>query len=142
MLMNEMGEQDVDGDTVSNQIPDLPIEKSPTDASRTRRDELGQALQTLLDQKPDLIFIETTGVANPEQILEDLQDPSLADRISIQHKIALADCRNFSSTTASLHPVVSWCPAGQISFADMIILNKAGDCDDKQINKVMTSIRK
>ena len=33
VLMNEMGEQDVDGDTVSNQIPDLPIEKRSTDAS-------------------------------------------------------------------------------------------------------------
>lgn len=145
VLMNEMGEQDVDGDTVSGQIPDLPIEKLLDGCiCCTRRDELGQALQTLLDQKPDLIFIETTGVANPEQILEDLQDPSLADRISIQRKIALADCSKFleyNSFFASSRELVRTL-RGQISFADMIILNKAGDCDDKQINKVMTSIRK
>lgn len=145
VLMNEMGEQDVDGDTVSGEIPDLPIEKLLDGCiCCTRRDELGQALQTLFDQKPDLIFIETTGVANPEQILEDLQDPSLADRISIQRKIALADCGKFleyNSFFASSRELVRTL-RGQISFADMIILNKAGDCDDKQINKVMTSIRK
>lgn len=145
VLMNEIGEQDVDGDTVSGEIPDLPIEKLLDGCiCCTRREELGQALQTLLDQKPDLIFIETTGVANPEQILEDLQDPSLADRISIQRKIALADCRKFleyNSFFASSRELVRTL-RGQISFADMIILNKAGDCDDKQINKVTTSIRK
>lgn len=145
VLMNEMGEQDVDGDTVSGQIPDLPIEKLLDGCiCCTRRDELGQALQTLLDQKPDLIFIETTGVANPEQILEDLQDPSLADRISIQRKIALADCGKFleyNSFFASSRGLVRTL-RGQISFADMIILNKAGGCDVKQINKVMSSIRK
>lgn len=145
VLMNEMGEQDVDGDTVSGKIPNLPIEKLLDGCiCCTRRDELGQALQTLLDQKPDLVFIETTGVANPEQILEDLQDPSLADRISIQRKIALADCGKFleyNSYFASSRELVRTL-RGQISFADMIILNKAGDCDDKQINKVMTSIRK
>lgn len=145
VLMNEMGEQDVDGDTVSGEMPDLPIEKLLDGCiCCTRRDELGQALQTLLDQKPDLVFIETTGVANPEQILEDLQDPSLADRISIQRKIALADCGKFleyNSFFASSRELVRTL-RGQISFADMIILNKAGDCDDRQINKVMTSIRK
>ncbi|MFG1731689.1 hypothetical protein PAEVO_24900 [Paenibacillus sp. GM2FR] len=145
VLMNEMGEQDVDGDTVSGEMPDLPIEKLLDGCiCCTRRDELGQALQTLFNQKPDLIFIETTGVANPEQILEDLQDPSLSNQISIQRKIALADCSKFleyNSFFASSRELVRTL-RGQISFADMIILNKAGDCDDKQINKVITSIRK
>lgn len=145
VLMNEMGDQDVDGAIISGEMPDLPMEKLLDGCiCCTKRSELGQALQSLLDQKPDLVFIETTGVANPEQILEDLQDPSLADRISIQRKIALADCSKFleyNSFFASSRELVRTL-RGQISFADMIILNKAGDCEEKHLNKVITSIRK
>lgn len=145
VLMNEMGEQDVDGDILSGEMPDLPIEKLLDGCiCCTKRDELGQALKSLLDRKPDLVFIETTGVANPEQILEDLQDPSLADRISIRGKIALADCSKFleyNSFFASSRELVRTL-RGQISFADRIILNKAGECEEKQIHKVITSIRK
>ncbi|AYB43768.1 CobW family GTP-binding protein [Paenibacillus lautus] len=145
VLMNEMGEQDVDGDILSGEMPDLPIEKLLDGCiCCTKRDELGQALKSLLDRKPDLVFIETTGVANPEQILEDLQDPSLVDRITIRGKIALADCSKFleyNSFFASSRELVRTL-RGQISFADWIILNKAGECEEKQINKVITSIRK
>lgn len=145
VLMNEMGDQDVDGAIISGEMPDLPIEKLLDGCiCCTKRSELGQALNTLLDQKPDLIFIETTGVANPEQILEDLQDPSLVDRISIQRKIALADGRKFleyNSFFASSRELVRTL-RGQISFADIIILNKAGECEEKHLNKVITSIRK
>lgn len=74
VLMNEMGEYNVDSAIISEEMPDVTVEGLLEGCiCCSKRNELAGALHTLLSQEPDLIFMETTGVANPEQVLEELR---------------------------------------------------------------------
>ncbi|CAM3531332.1 MULTISPECIES: CobW family GTP-binding protein [Paenibacillus] len=144
VIMNEMGEMDVDGAVISGDMPDVPVEKLLDGCiCCTKRGELELAMDVQLKRRPDLILIETTGVANPQLILEDLAEPSLAERISIARKVAVVDAGKmleYNSFFASDRSLVRTL-RGQIAFADTILLNKAGDCDAKMLRKVTAAVR-
>ena len=144
VIMNEMGEMDVDGAVISGDMPDVPVEKLLDGCiCCTKRGELELAMDAQLKRCPDLILIETTGVANPQLILEDLAEPALAERISIARKVAVVDAGKmleYNSFFASDRSLVRTL-RGQIAFADTILLNKAGDCDAKMLSKVTAAVR-
>ncbi|ANY75781.1 cobalamin biosynthesis protein P47K [Paenibacillus ihbetae] len=144
VIMNEMGEMDVDGAVISGDMPDVPVEKLLDGCiCCTKRGELELAMDNQLKRSPDLILIETTGVANPQLILEDLAKPALAERISIARKVAVVDAGKmleYNSFFASDRTLVRTL-RGQIAFADTILLNKAGDCDAKMLRKVTAAVQ-
>lgn len=144
VIMNEMGEMDVDGAVISGDMPDVPVEKLLDGCiCCTKRGELELAMDVQLKRCPDLILIETTGVANPQLILENLAEPALAERISIARKVAIVDAGKmleYNSFFASDRSLVRTL-RGQIAFADTILLNKAGDCDAKMLSKVTAAVR-
>src|SRR5688572_21209963 len=77
VIMNELGSMDVDGH-ILNGHSDTAIEKLLDGCvCCSRRSELAGSIQTLTKQNPDVIFIELTGVANPEEIADALTEPQV-----------------------------------------------------------------
>lgn len=79
-----------------------------------------QNLRILIeDYKPDIIFLEASGLADPISIVELLQTEELKDKVALDKSICLIDAPNFfkglSSLVRSKH---------QIMVADKIIINK------------------
>ncbi|MBE0338292.1 CobW family GTP-binding protein [Paenibacillus sp. 23TSA30-6] len=145
VLMNEMGEHDVDGAIISEEMPDVSVEGLLEGCiCCSKRNELAGALHTLLSQEPDLIFMETTGVANPEQVLEELRSPLLADRLYLVHSISVVDAELFheynSRFTADKELVRTL--HGQLRTADFIVVNKTDVASSHKVTKVVKSIRK
>ncbi|AET60635.1 GTPase (G3E family) protein [Paenibacillus terrae HPL-003] len=145
VLMNEMGEYDVDGAIISEEMPDVSVEGLLEGCiCCSKRNELAGALHTLLSQEPDLIFMETTGVANPEQVLEELRSPLLADRLYLVHSISVVDAELFheynSRFTADKELVRTL--HGQLRTADFIVVNKTDAASSREVTKVVKSIRK
>ncbi|WP_431089124.1 CobW family GTP-binding protein [Paenibacillus sp. 8b26] len=145
VLMNEMGEYDVDGAIISEEMPDVSVEGLLEGCiCCSKRNELAGALHTLLSQEPDLIFMETTGVANPEQVLEELRSPLLADRLYLVHSISVVDAELFheynSRFTADKELVRTL--HGQLRTADFIVVNKTDAASSHKVTKVVKSIRK
>nr|WP_025685523.1 CobW family GTP-binding protein [Paenibacillus maysiensis] len=145
VLMNEMGEYDVDGSIISKEMPDVSVEGLLEGCiCCSKRNELAGALHTLLSQEPDLIFMETTGVANPEQVLEELRSPLLADRLYLVHSISVVDAELFheynSRFTADKELVRTL--HGQLCTADFIVVNKTDVASSREVTKVVKSIRK
>jgi G3E family GTPase len=145
VLMNEMGEYDVDGAIISEEMPDVSVEGLLEGCiCCSKRNELAGALHTLLSQEPDLIFMETTGVANPEQVLEELRSPLLADRLYLVHSISVVDAELFheynSRFTADKELVQTL--HGQLRTADFIVVNKTDAASSREVTKVVKSIRK
>ncbi len=145
VLMNEMGEYDVDGAIISEEMPDVSVEGLLEGCiCCSKRSELAGALHTLLSQEPDLIFMETTGVANPEQVLEELRSPLLADRLYLAHSISVVDAELFheynSRFTADKELVRTL--HGQLRTADFIVVNKTDAASAREVTKVVKSIRK
>jgi len=145
VLMNEMGEYDVDSAIISEEMPDVTVKGLLEGCiCCSKRNELAGALHTLLSQKPDLIFMETTGVANPEQVLEELRSPLLADRLYLVHSISVVDAELFheynSRFTADKELVRTL--HGQLRTADFIVVNKTDAASSREVTKVVKSIRK
>lgn len=145
VLMNEMGEYDVDAAIISEEMPDVPVEGLLEGCiCCSKRSELAGALHTLLSQEPDVIFMETTGVANPEQVLEELHSPLLANRLYLVHSISVVDAELFheynSRFTADKQLVRTL--HGQLRAADFIVVNKTDAASRREVAKVIKSIRK
>ncbi|MEM1372477.1 MAG: GTP-binding protein, partial [Pseudomonadota bacterium] len=98
VLVNEFGTVGVDGDILKScAIPDCPaeniVELSNGCICCTVADDFIPTIETLLemDEKPDHILIETSGLALPKPLLKAFDWPAIRSRITVDGVIALAD---------------------------------------------------
>lgn len=84
---------------------------------------LGTFIQTLdkllKEYHPEMVFLEASGLSDPVNILELLQDVKIKDHIALQHIFAVVDALHFNKGLKMLSRVKH-----QIMIADTLILNK------------------
>ncbi|MBR9999644.1 MAG: GTP-binding protein [Cyclobacteriaceae bacterium] len=79
-----------------------------------------RSLATFIDEKkPDLVFIEASGLSDPASIIEVMQNPLLQDLIYLRETWCIIDARYFLSLESMLNRIHH-----QILIADRIIINK------------------
>ncbi|WP_238655938.1 CobW family GTP-binding protein [Paenibacillus piscarius] len=127
VVMNELGKKDVDG-YILQENTGTRVEKLLDGCiCCSRKEELPRSLTALMARQPDLICIELTGVADPDEIAATLQSPPLADRLVLHHTITVLDAENvmeYSSRFSSDKQLVRTLRK-QITAADLIIVNKS-----------------
>lgn len=73
VLMNELGDVNLDGMMVDEEVP--MTEMLGGCICCTIRGDLGMELKQLIqDHKPDVVFVESTGAANPMEMLDGITD--------------------------------------------------------------------
>jgi G3E family GTPase len=125
--MNELGSNDVDGDIISSRLSKLNIEKLLDGCiCCSKKSEVTLSTEKLLERKPDIIFIELTGVANPEEIADSLTEPQLLSNVYLKQILTVLDSENvldynsiFETDKQLVHTL-----RRQIEVADLLILNK------------------
>lgn len=145
VLMNELGKLDMDGYMLQSEIPGLSLEKLLDGCiCCDKKDEVASSLHGLLLREPDVVFIELTGVANPEEIVDVLSEPSLTQRFQLHKIITVLDAEHaleynsiFASDRSLVHTLRK-----QIEVADLILVNKYDLITDKQRTKLETMVRK
>ena len=84
----------------------------------------------------DLVWIETSGLADPEEVLDHLCAPELQDRTLIRRLVLVVDGSDFPC---------SWrgraVQEEQVRYADLIVLNKTDRLKDAARQKVEASLR-
>jgi len=100
-------------------------------------EEMVDQVRTLAENPDfDLVWIETSGVADPEEVLDHLSCPSLQGLASIRRMILVIDASDFPC---------SWrgraVQEEQIRYADLILLNKTDRIDEKARERVETRLR-
>ncbi len=79
-----------------------------------------ERLDRFLDEvKPDIIFLEATGLADPVSLGEILQSPQVSNRIYLAGSWCVADARNFYPMVDQVSRI-----RHQVRIADLIWLNK------------------
>lgn len=145
ILMNELGRLDLDGVLLQNEHPGLPIEKLLDGCvCCDRKSELSASLIRLLDKKPDVVFIELTGVANPEEIADCLAEPVLLERYRLQSVITVLDAEftlEYNSFFSSDRRLIETLRR-QMEVADRIIVNKIDLATPSQLDKITKLVRK
>jgi G3E family GTPase len=120
ILMNEFGEIGIDGTLVEGEDIDMmEISRGSIFCVCVKTDFIKGLYELVTKVKPDVLIIESTGVANPSDLKRDLQLPIFGKRFHFQEQFCTIDVGHFLDayqTYASLEK--------QIASSSVFIINK------------------
>lgn len=124
VLMNEVGDVNLDGMAVDAQVP--MAELLGGCICCTIKADVGLELVQLMKQyRPDVVFIESTGVAQPLEILDAVSEASLYARAELLGVIAVVDARHLLDRVRIGTGKTFKLMRDQIRVASLLLLNKA-----------------
>ncbi|MFP3392249.1 CobW family GTP-binding protein [Brevibacillus sp. SIMBA_040] len=143
VLMNEMGEEDIDGEQL--QGFGFPVKKLLDGCiCCSIQGELTEGLKEILQSlAPDRILIETTGVADPIDVVDALTHPELYDRLQLCGIVSVVDASRFlelNSRFASTSTLVKTI-RNQVKYADLLLLNKIDLTTPEVLQKVEQKLK-
>jgi len=129
LLVNEFGEIGVDGTLVEgDDIDMMEISKGSIFCVCVKTDFIKGLYELNTTVQPDVLLIESTGVANPSDLKKDLKLPIFNDRFDFREQFCLVDAVHFADAYkvyASLEK--------QIASSSVFIINKTDQASPQQI---------
>ncbi|WP_404790915.1 CobW family GTP-binding protein [Altericista sp. CCNU0014] len=137
VLVNEFGDINIDSQLLVSIDEDM-VELSNGCICCTINDNLLEAVYNILERqdKIDYMVIETTGVADPLPIVLTFLGTELRDLTRIDSILTLVDSETFTPEHFG-----SEAAEKQITFADIIVLNKTDLVSEARVNELETQIR-
>ena len=137
VIINDFGAVNVDAALLARRQLELRSITGGCVCCQSFEDLVAQ-VSTLADNPDfDLVWIETSGLADPEEVLDHLSTPELQDRTLIRRMVLVVDGSDFPC---------SWrgraVQEEQVRYADLIVLNKTDRIDDAARQRVEISLRK
>jgi cobalamin biosynthesis protein CobW len=133
VIVNEIGEVGVDGKVLEGVNVERMIELDSGCVCCTIGRHFGLALQELVETvEPELIVVETTGVADPSNIAFEAKQAGFP----LDATIAVVDALDFER-----HQEASDVAREQIAVADFVVLNKTDLVDADRVASVEAAIR-
>ena len=132
ILMNEFGELDVDGTLVQDDDIDLlEISKGSIFCVCVKTDFIKGLQRIAKDIQPDVLLIESTGVANPTDLKRDLNLPFFNNRFNLAEQFCVIDAVHFEEEYEVFSSVEK-----QIASSTVFIINKVDVATAEQIRHV------
>ena len=120
VVVNEFGAVGIDGEILQGKSIDT-IELASGCICCTLRGSLLSAIEELANEKgAKRIVVEATGVADPDDMLDDLEDPSVRGKFEVAPIVTVVDSANFEKIRSMLGEFYE----SQVINADIVILNK------------------
>ena len=133
VIMNELGDIGIDGKVLQGLNIEQMIELGSGCVCCTVNREFGLALQEIVETvAPEIIIVETTGVADPPNIVFETKQAGL----SVDATIAVVDALNLDR-----HLAASVAARDQIASADFIVLNKSDLVDEAALDRAEGLLR-
>jgi G3E family GTPase len=124
VIMNEIGDVNLDSLLIETEVTTAELLSGCICC--TIRGDLGTTIHNLyLENRPDVIFIECTGVANPMEIIEGVTDASLLLEVSLQSIITVVDAPHLLELSREKQGKTYRLMQDQIRCANWLILNKS-----------------
>ncbi len=136
LIVNEFGEVGVDGDILRGGAIDT-IELSSGCLCCTLKGSLLNAIEELAGRGADHIVVEATGVASPEELLENFQGEPLMEKAECGPITTVIDAAKFLKIKDMLGDFYG----SQIAYCDLIVLNKVDLADADLLEKVRDEVR-
>ncbi|MCL6557650.1 MAG: GTP-binding protein [Firmicutes bacterium] len=137
VLMNEFGEIGVDGTLVSSEDLDiLEISKGSIFCACVKTDFIKGLYEIVHKIKPDVLLIESTGVANPADLQKDLSLPIFNDSFRLKEQFCIIDAAHFLDEFGVFASVER-----QISSSSRFIINKIDLASKEQIEEIKSLVR-
>lgn len=142
VIMNEMGEEDIDGELVKEF--GFPVKKLLNGCiCCSIRGELTDCLKEIIRTiKPAHIIIETTGVADPIDVVDAMTHPDILGSIDLKGIISVVDSSRYLSLTSRFESTGALVKTirNQVTYADLILLNKVDLVSAGELQKVKRKI--
>jgi G3E family GTPase len=136
VIVNEVGEIGIDGTLLAGQDVDI-LELTSGCICCTIKTEFFKAVQEIHQTyNPSYLVVETTGVAQPGDMLDVLFEPPLSEFSRLKKIITVVDADFFEA-----REVLGTFYDNQIKCADTLILNKIDQVDDHQIGQIDAVLR-
>ena len=143
VLMNEFGSESVD--TLLLQGTAVPVvDMLEGCVCCTLKGTLPATLRGIVDgYAPDLLFLETTGVASPKELLKELNAPELADRIAIAGMFTSISAKRFPMdlTEEANFSINERTMLEQARFADVLLVSKTDLVSEEKRENLLALLR-
>jgi G3E family GTPase len=137
LLVNEFGEVGVDGTLVEgDDIDMMEISKGSIFCVCVKTDFIKGLYELNTKVKPDVLLIESTGVANPSDLKKDLKLPIFNDRFDFKEQFCIIDGVHFLDAYGAFASVEK-----QIASSSVFIINKVDVASPEVIDQVKEVIR-
>jgi G3E family GTPase len=137
LLVNEFGEVGVDGTLVEgDDIDMLEISKGSIFCVCVKTDFIKGLYELNTKVRPDVLLIESTGVANPSDLKKDLKLPIFNDRFDFKEQFCIIDAAHFLDAYDAYASIEK-----QIASSSVFIINKVDAASSQQIEQVKEVIR-
>ena len=137
LLVNEFGEIGVDGMLVEgDEIDMMEISKGSIFCVCVKTDFIKGLYALNTTVKPDVLLIESTGVANPSDLKKDLQLPIFDNRFKFMEQFCVIDAAHFLDAFEAFASLEK-----QIASSSVFIINKIDTAAAETIAKTKDVIR-
>jgi len=132
LLVNEFGEIGVDGTLVEgDDIDMMEISKGSIFCVCVKTDFIKGLYELNTKVKPDVLLIESTGVANPSDLKKDLKLPIFNDRFDFKDQFCVIDAVHFMDAYDAFASIEK-----QIASSSVFIINKTDLAPEGTIDKI------
>lgn len=141
VVMNELGEVNLDGLLVEQSVPMAEMLGGCICCSI--RGDLSTELATLIKKEsPDVVLIEATGAANPLEIVDAVTEISLYQLVELKGLITVVDAAHLIELYRSQQGATYRLMQEQIRCASVLILNKTDRVTKEEAEEVTVILRK
>jgi G3E family GTPase len=138
LLVNEFGEVGVDGTLVQgDDIDMMEISKGSIFCVCVKTDFIKGLYELNTKIQPDVMLIESTGVANPSDLKKDLKLPIFNDRFEFMEQFCVIDAAHFLDAYCAFASLEK-----QIASSTVFIINKIDRAAPEKIQETKNVIRK
>lgn len=139
VMMNELGNISIDSDEVGEDV--ALKELLGGCICCTMSGQVEAQLQGLLQiEKPDAIYVETTGAAHPVEVLDAMLSPLFANLLHVKGIISTVDGKRWLDKGV-LSPQLQQLLIEQVRHADYLVVNKADELSDSEQAQVTISLQ-
>jgi len=137
LLVNEFGEVGVDGTLVEgDDIDMMEISKGSIFCVCVKTDFIKGLYELNTKVQPDVLLIESTGVANPSDLKKDLQLPIFNDRFAFKQQFCIIDAAHFLDAYGAFASIEK-----QIASSSVFIINKTDLASSETIENIKNVVR-
>ena len=138
VIVNEFGEIGIDNELIISSDDEI-VELNNGCICCTINEDLVKTVQKILERKEklDYLIVETTGVADPLPVAVTFLSTELRGKTRLDSIITVVDCDNFYVKTKEK----SIAAKQQITYGDVILLNKTDLVESQVVAKIEDKIR-
>ncbi|CAM4337113.1 GTP-binding protein [Paenibacillus alkaliterrae] len=140
VIMNELGDINLDGQLLDAEVP--MAEMLSGCICCTIRGDLGMEISMLIEEhQPDVIFIESTGAANPMETLDGVTEAAMYKAIDLRSVITVVDGPELLERGRDGKGRTFKLMSEQIRCATLLLLNKADKLEPEQLVEAQQQLR-